>query len=697
MFLGKITKRVMTKGRIILLVLAVAVITELAAQEHTDTLRTKALPEVEVEARRVIRQGTTDSYFPSKAQRERSANAFSLLGNLHLPGIVVDQVERTLNYTRGGGRVALEINGKPSNIDELLSLPVSRLKKVQLVRVPSVKYGTDVAVVINVVAGRGDSGVGLGLNAMNALTTNYNDDALWFRFNTGVHELGVNYNFKLNGIDKAFTRTDEHINNPTGLMVDRKIDGRFSGGNYRDDFLSLYYTLNRTNRRTIDVRTSLDWDRFPQRAIDATVDDGSSYTMRTLNESDERQLGLKVYYEERFSARNVLNVWLAANAFANKYQRGFSSPTANKHYDVDGKKQSARLETEFSHTFSPACKLAVGWQQSLAHTSNTYVSLQNTNFNYDDNSQYAFAQASGSLGKLTYSLGLGYGRDAVWQRGKGFEHYAWRPKFYVQYAFNDIWQIDYNLSSTTSLPSLAQMTAYERQDDDQRTTMGNPSLRPFTTYRHWLSLNANKGIFSFMAFGMYEYNHGSIVDMLAITPMGTVQQSWTNDGQYKHLEIGIYCGLNLLGEHLQVYAEPKYVTFISRATLRHNRSNFCLQLGASGWVKKWGFNGYFRTAMESMEGDMLEHRTGTSDINVNYAFRNVHVKLGWRNLFSCEGPATRKILETTNARYETVQGNLGFANMVYVGLSWSFFKGKQTKRRKESRQVDASFDSGIVK
>lgn len=94
---------------------------------------------------------------------------------------------------------------------------------------------------------------------------------------------------------------------------------------------------------------------------------------------------------------------------------------------------------------------------------------------------------------------------------------------------------------------------------------------------------------------------------------------------------------------------------------------------------------------------MLEHRTGTSDVNVNYAFRNVHVKLGWRNLFSCEGPATRKILETTNARYETVQGNLGFANMVYVGLSWSFFKGKQTKRRKESRQVDASFDSGIVK
>ena len=222
----------MTKGRIILLVLAVAVIAELAAQEHTDTLRTKALPEVEVEARRVIRHGTTDSYFPSKAQRERSANAFSLLGNLHLPGIVVDQVERTLNYTRGGGRVALEINGKPSNIDELLSLPVSRLKKVQLVRVPSVKYGTDVAVVISVVAGRGDSGVGLGLNAMNALTTNYNDDALWFRFNTGVHELGVNYNFKLNGIDKAFTRTDEHINNPTGLMVDRKIDGRFSGGNY---------------------------------------------------------------------------------------------------------------------------------------------------------------------------------------------------------------------------------------------------------------------------------------------------------------------------------------------------------------------------------------------------------------------------------------------------------------------------------
>ena len=77
---------------------------------------------VTVKAARVMKTVDGMKVFPSQAQLEASADGYSLLQKLSLPGIRVDEVMRTITAPEMIGSVQVRINDVPASTRDLLSL-----------------------------------------------------------------------------------------------------------------------------------------------------------------------------------------------------------------------------------------------------------------------------------------------------------------------------------------------------------------------------------------------------------------------------------------------------------------------------------------------------------------------------------------------------------------------------------------------
>ena len=127
-----------------------------------DSLRSVKLSEVKVEGMRMIHHTDHDSYMPTKFQREHASNGLDLLSQMHLPGLRIDQVDKSVSYTHGTGSVMVRINDVESTIEDLLAIPPSQLIRVEYTSAPGMKYGQGVAVVLNVRTRCDDMGMAFG-------------------------------------------------------------------------------------------------------------------------------------------------------------------------------------------------------------------------------------------------------------------------------------------------------------------------------------------------------------------------------------------------------------------------------------------------------------------------------------------------------------------------------------------------------
>jgi hypothetical protein len=684
------------KYAIILLIASMYVSSAYAQSNGKDTTKTVALQEVNVEGSRIIRHAGYDLYLPTKMQREHSANGFDLLQQMQLPGIMTDQVEKTVNYTRGSGKVVIKINNVVSTVKDLLAITPNQLTKVEYSTMPSMKYGQDAAAVINIRTKRNDASVALGINSMNALTYCYNDDGAWLKASKKRSEFGLLYNFKLNDISKAFNNKEETFRYDDGKTLTRNKAGDYSGGKFRQDDVTLTYNYAQPEKRVIDMKLSYSRNRFPQRCLNEDVTGDDEYQMQTFSQSDEKQIVLKTYYDENISKHDEIEVSMALAYLDNAYKRGFSSPNITNLYDVCSEKYSMRGEMEYSHTFENESRFATGYQQSGAYTANQYKGNDTTQYDMNNNSQYVYAEYSGTFSHLNYTLGIGLSREHFSQNENKYTFYSWQPKVTLQYGFNDFWSMSYHYQRSPRLPSLADLTDYLHQDDDRQITVGNPDLKPYDDNRHSFVLDFKKRSTNAFFYAIYEYAINSFGNSNIEERDGFFWHTLSNGINLHHFESGIYVGKNFLNNRINAYIEPKVSHDDVSGSLHHRNTNVSVQIGCATYYKSFSFNLYYRSPFEMLSGNILQHNYSTSDLNVTYTHKALSARIGIRNVFSQNGKSTKWKELSDKVSSVSIQGNRGFGNMVYISLSWNLMKGRQHKAIR-AKDINVNMDSGIVK
>ena len=113
-----------------------------AAQAPTDSIaHEQTLQDVVVLAPNMERMDNYILVLPDANQRRHSGNAYELLRNCFIPGVMVDM--QTGNVEAIGAKSTLYLNGQPCDVRDLMMLRPQDIEKIEYYDIPSGKYSND--------------------------------------------------------------------------------------------------------------------------------------------------------------------------------------------------------------------------------------------------------------------------------------------------------------------------------------------------------------------------------------------------------------------------------------------------------------------------------------------------------------------------------------------------------------------------
>lgn len=108
-----------------------------------------------------------------------------------MPHIRVDEAGRSISATDNKGEVQIRINGILANMHDVQMLDVASIMSVDYIDSPGVRYGKNIAYVIDIHTCRASSGGSLGFNLTNALTTKLGSNDVYASVNRGKSQLNI--------------------------------------------------------------------------------------------------------------------------------------------------------------------------------------------------------------------------------------------------------------------------------------------------------------------------------------------------------------------------------------------------------------------------------------------------------------------------------------------------------------------------
>lgn len=140
----------------------------LAQTVTADSIATRELQEIVIEAPKVIRKADMDVYHPSKSAVDNSKNGMQLLNNLMIPSLSVSDALGRI--TAAGQSVQVRINGRTATIDQVRALLPETIRRVEWMDNPGLRYG-GANYVLNFIVANPTLGGSLQLSARPALNT----------------------------------------------------------------------------------------------------------------------------------------------------------------------------------------------------------------------------------------------------------------------------------------------------------------------------------------------------------------------------------------------------------------------------------------------------------------------------------------------------------------------------------------------
>ena len=110
------------------------------------------LSEVVIRGERMVTKHDRRLYYPTSEELERSPTVYSLLKRIPMPGVRIDETKQSV--TSNLGYVPLYINDKVATQDELQSLTMQSIVRIEYIDRPGMRYGDNAYGVIRIITRR---------------------------------------------------------------------------------------------------------------------------------------------------------------------------------------------------------------------------------------------------------------------------------------------------------------------------------------------------------------------------------------------------------------------------------------------------------------------------------------------------------------------------------------------------------------
>ncbi len=673
----------------ILTVAAILPIAALAQAPNDSITHEQTLEEVVVLAPNIERMDNYILVRPDANQRRHSGNAYELLRNSFIPGVVVDM--QTGNVEAMGAKATLYMNGQPCDVRDLMMLRPRDIDKIEYHDIPAGKYSNDRTTINFVVKqyryggyvlAKAQQTIGYG-HGIYDLATTLNQGR-----NTYSVFAGIDY-AKING-NEATSSESFRFDTPLSRHIKQESDYKRNGQyvQFRHQYQG--------QKNYLTTKLTLVNSDMPYSRVFGTSEVTSMSVLPFSSETSQNSISPKfdLNGEYHFSKTQSLNYGAHFTYDHNKY---------NRSYDEEDFSNNVR-EKEDAYSFRAACiystTLAKGaFTAELYHFHNIWDSHYT-----EDTELWQHLWKGESLAFLSYNRRLSQKLSITTRLGVDWMQYHLhnsndhsqvtpRLNLRLQYQIprgNLLYSLNYvNSTYGTDIINDAEIAV-----DRYLTVKGNPDLQKsydFVTYLYYMQQFKKKWTLS--AISQYNFSHNYVTT--DYTRRGErIVRSFVNDGNTHHFSeiVGLSCRIS---QRASIGGDIRYAHFWFDGKESIHTNNLTANLNASYYWREFSIQ-----PTVSFKQKTLDFATMTiSEVPVNYSMK---LSYSHKNLYLAalvSSPFSKLRTKTTMEAipYSLFREVFDRTQSRYCNLSltYTFDFGRKTKTINE--EIDKGHNSSLLR
>lgn len=668
----------------------------LAQTETPDSIPTRELQEIVIEAPKVIRRADMDIYHPSKSAVDNSKNGMQLLNNLMIPSLSVSDALGSISAS--GQSVQVRINGRAATIDLVRALLPETVKRVEWMDNPGLRYG-GANYVLNFIVSNPMAGGSLQLSARPALNAAWGFYMADAKFNVGRSQFEIGANYKLTNKIKTHRDYTETFTYPDGTTLTRKETSR--GGSMDNTMGNLWASYNYIKPDTTVFVAEFSMhkgftDKFQYNGL-LSLSDGTDDILLTDSHGDKGTTpSLSLYLQQHFAHKQMLVVDFSSSfyfgrSFSDYLEQLPSSTTylTDIHTSIKDRNQAYGIEADYIKNWRNS-RFTAGASYSANRNRSQYENLGGEVFHQRQDKIYFFAEYFQRFGKWTATAGIGaqYTNFLFIESNRGNHSWSPRPQATITYSLNQNHNFRLNFTSWQSTPSLAETNVVPQQLDGFQWRVGNQNLKTASSYmltfRYGFNLPRISGTFGIRAF----------TSPNAITPLlrwegDKLINTYENSRGLQNLAFFIAPQIEIIPGWFTASGFLQYRMERMRGT-GYDLHNDALYGYVNVQITHWGFtlNGMYQRAERNLWGEKISWGEDINTIDLSYNWKDWQFGVGIIMPFGKYDQGF-KSLSKWNTSEQHMRLNMC---MPYISVAWNLQWGRQKHGANKLINADANTD-----
>ncbi len=471
------------------------------------------LNEVTVTTNQVIHSKGRTIVYPSASEVKASSTSIELFQKLPLAGLTVNPIFRTMSVD--GGSPYILINGRPASMNEVNTLAPKDIEKIEFSRFTPARYADKGGNgFIDITLKKRDDGGNVYAYARSAVNTAFVDGNIRGSYHQGPSQFSLFYNPSWRNYQSVYDSKTESYISPDFRVNLRSHDR--APFNYLTNQMQLKYdyspSLNTLFSATFYATPSSNGNRRLAHTADSEL---GNYDNIDKSSSKGFSPSLDLFFRRKFNDRNALEAQVVGTLSSSDYRHDntYTYPDGRGEIysiNADSRRRSLISEVSYIHTFSDKTELSAGFQNTVSHSTNTYL---DTDYKpvLTENNNYLYASLGQSIGK--FYLSLSSGLKMYWIKNdlnkRNFVRNLSRAQ--INWYINQKWRLFGSFVYSPSIPSLSALTDYPQQVSPYLVSNGNPDLKVSETFTYNLGASFNYKKFNATLITAYVNSNNSVI------------------------------------------------------------------------------------------------------------------------------------------------------------------------------------------
>lgn len=471
------------------------------------------LKELSVTANQVVYTKGRTIVYPSASEVKASSTSIELFQKLPLAGLTVNPIYQTLSVD--GGSPYILINGRPASMNEVNTLAPKDIEKIEFSRFTPARYADKGGNgFIDITLKKRDDGGNVYAYARSAVNTAFVDGNIRGSYHQGPSQFSLFYNPSWRNYQSVYDFKTESYISPDFRVNLRSHDR--APFNYLTNQMQLKYdyspSLNTLFSATFYATPSSNGNRRMAHTADSELGD---YDNLDKSSSKGFSPSLDLFFRRKFNDRNALEAQVVGTLSSSDYRHDntYTYPDGREEIystNADSRRRSLISEVSYIHTFSVKTELSAGFQNTISHSTNTYL---DTDYKpvLTENNNYLYASLGQSVGKFYFSLSSGL--KMYWIKNdmnrRNFVRNLSRAQ--INWYINQKWRLFGSFVFSPSIPSLSALTDYPQQVSPYLVSNGNPDLKVSETFTYNLGASFNYKKFNATLITAYVNSKNSVI------------------------------------------------------------------------------------------------------------------------------------------------------------------------------------------